>query len=55
MHFSFQVKKLEETVLELVASYEDCAAMAQAIKAVPGVYQLSDQVRVLLAVGIEAI
>ncbi|AQK88511.1 hypothetical protein Zm00014a_015876 [Zea mays] len=37
------VKKLEETVLELVASYEDCAAMAQAIKAVPGVYQSSDQ------------
>lgn len=40
---SDKVKKLEETVLELVASYEDCAAMAQAIKAVPGVYQPSDQ------------
>ncbi|XP_066363671.1 E3 SUMO-protein ligase MMS21-like [Miscanthus floridulus] len=40
---SDKVKKLEEMVLEMVASYEDCAAMAQAIKAVPGVYQPSDQ------------
>jgi hypothetical protein len=49
------VKKLEEMVLEMVASYEDCAAMAQAIKAVPGVYQPSDQVGVLPAIRIEAI
>lgn len=40
---SDKVKKLEEMVLEMVASYEDCAAMAQAIKAVPEVYQPSDQ------------
>ncbi|OEL30687.1 E3 SUMO-protein ligase MMS21 [Dichanthelium oligosanthes] len=37
------VQKLEEMVLEMVASYEDCAALTQAIKAVPGVYQPSDQ------------
>ncbi|WVZ99599.1 hypothetical protein U9M48_044869 [Paspalum notatum var. saurae] len=37
------VQKLEETVLEMVASYEDCVALTQAIKAVPSVYQPSDQ------------
>lgn len=42
------MQKLEKMVLEMVASYEDCTAMAQAIKAVPGVYQPSDQVGVLL-------
>ena len=55
LFFSFQVNKLEEMVQEMVASYEDCAAMAQAIKAVPVVYQPSDQVGVLPAVRIEAI
>jgi E3 SUMO-protein ligase NSE2 len=49
------VQKLEEMVLEMVASYEDCTALTQAIKAVPEVYQPSDQVGVLPAVRIEAI
>ncbi|CAL4909556.1 unnamed protein product [Urochloa decumbens] len=40
---SDKVKKLEEMVLEMVASYEDCMALTQAIKEVPGVYQPSDQ------------
>lgn len=40
---SDKVQKLEEAVLEMVASYEDCVAMTEAIKAVPGVYQRSDQ------------
>jgi len=37
----------------MVASYEDCAAMAQAIKAVPGVYQPSDQVGCCLPSGLK--
>ncbi|KAF8726696.1 hypothetical protein HU200_019163 [Digitaria exilis] len=40
---SDKVQKLQEMVLEMVASYEDCTALAQAIKDVPGVYQQSDQ------------
>ncbi|KAJ1264076.1 hypothetical protein BS78_09G234800 [Paspalum vaginatum] len=40
---SDKVQKLEETVLEMVASYEDCVALTQAIKAVPRVYQPSDE------------
>ncbi|XP_004961221.1 E3 SUMO-protein ligase MMS21 isoform X2 [Setaria italica] len=40
---SDKVQKLEEMVLEMVASYEDCTALTQAIKAVPEVYQPSDQ------------
>ncbi|XP_039799865.1 E3 SUMO-protein ligase MMS21-like [Panicum virgatum] len=40
---SDKVQKLEEMVMEVVASYEDCAALTQAIKAVPEVYQPSDQ------------
>ncbi|CAN6272872.1 unnamed protein product [Urochloa humidicola] len=40
---SDKVQKLEEMVLEMVASYEDCTALTQAIKEVPGVYQPSDQ------------
>ena len=35
--------------MEVVASYEDCAALTQAIKAVPEVYQPSDQVGALPA------
>lgn len=35
---------------ELVASYEDCAYLAEAVKAVPGAYQPSDQVRAVLLV-----
>ena len=42
-------------VMEVVASYEDCAALTQAIKAVPEVYQPSDQIGALPAVRIEAI
>uniref|UniRef100_A0ACD5TDQ7 Uncharacterized protein n=2 Tax=Avena sativa TaxID=4498 RepID=A0ACD5TDQ7_AVESA len=38
-----KVKQLEEEVLELMASYEDCAHLAEAVKDVPGAYQLSDQ------------
>ena len=49
------MQKLEEMVMEVVASYEDCAALTQAIKAVPEVYQPSDQVGALPAVRIEAI
>lgn len=49
------MQKLEEMVLEMVASYEDCTALSQAIEAVPGVYQPSDQVGVLAAFPIEAI
>ncbi|RLM97884.1 E3 SUMO-protein ligase MMS21 isoform X1 [Panicum miliaceum] len=37
------VHNLEEMVLEMVASYEHCTALTQAIKAVPEVYQPSDQ------------
>ncbi|CAN6354361.1 unnamed protein product [Urochloa humidicola] len=40
---SDKVQKLEEMVLEMVASYEDRTALTQAIKEVPGVYQPSDQ------------
>ncbi|KAL6620689.1 hypothetical protein ACP70R_035828 [Stipagrostis hirtigluma subsp. patula] len=40
---SDKVQKLEEMVLEMVASYEDCVAFAQAVKAVPRSYQPSDQ------------
>ncbi|KAF8716206.1 hypothetical protein HU200_026484 [Digitaria exilis] len=36
---SDKVQKLQEMVLEMVASYEDCTALAQAIKDVPGVYR----------------
>uniref|UniRef100_A0A452ZWK3 Uncharacterized protein n=1 Tax=Aegilops tauschii subsp. strangulata TaxID=200361 RepID=A0A452ZWK3_AEGTS len=40
-----KVKQLEDAVQELVASYEDCAYLAEAVKKVPGAYQPSDQVR----------
>jgi hypothetical protein len=39
------VKQLEEEVLELMASYEECAHLAEAVREVPGAYQPSDQVR----------
>ncbi|KAM0882755.1 hypothetical protein ACQ4PT_032057 [Festuca glaucescens] len=38
-----KVKRLEEEVLELMASYEDCAHLAEAVREVPGAYQPSDQ------------
>ncbi|KAF6997571.1 hypothetical protein CFC21_013779 [Triticum aestivum] len=38
-----KVKQLEDAVQELVASYEDCAYLAEAVKKVPGAYQPSDQ------------
>uniref|UniRef100_A0A0D9WJR0 SP-RING-type domain-containing protein n=1 Tax=Leersia perrieri TaxID=77586 RepID=A0A0D9WJR0_9ORYZ len=37
------VKQLEKAALELVASYEDCACYAEAIREVPRAYQSSDQ------------
>ena len=42
------MKQLEDAVQELVASYEDCAYLAEAVKNVPGAYQPSDQVRAVL-------
>jgi hypothetical protein len=39
------VKRLEEQVLEFMASYEDCALLAEGVKEVPAAYQPSDQVR----------
>ncbi|CAM0953895.1 unnamed protein product [Alopecurus aequalis] len=38
-----KVKRVEEEVLELMASYEDCAHLAEAVKGVPGAYQPSEQ------------
>ncbi|TVU20301.1 hypothetical protein EJB05_36505 [Eragrostis curvula] len=40
---SDKVEKLEKMVLEMLDSYEDCVALAQAVKAVPESYQPSDQ------------
>ncbi|KAE8786887.1 E3 SUMO-protein ligase MMS21 [Hordeum vulgare] len=40
---SDKVKQLEDAVQELVASYEECAYLAEAVKQVPGAYQPSDQ------------
>ncbi|XP_062180412.1 E3 SUMO-protein ligase MMS21 [Phragmites australis] len=40
---SGQVQKLEEMVLDMVASYEDCVALTEAVRAVPESYQPSDQ------------
>ncbi|KAK3134835.1 hypothetical protein QOZ80_5BG0411330 [Eleusine coracana subsp. coracana] len=38
-----EVQKLEKMLLEMLDSYEDCVALAQAVKAVPESYQPSDQ------------
>ncbi|KAL6848938.1 hypothetical protein ACP4OV_021521 [Aristida adscensionis] len=40
---SDKVKELEEMVLEMVASYEDCVAFAEALKEVPRAYQPTDE------------
>ncbi|VAH22840.1 unnamed protein product [Triticum turgidum subsp. durum] len=52
------VKQLEDAVQELVASYEDCAYLAEAVKKVPGAYQPSDQAtdfRKLIDVEVEKV
>jgi E3 SUMO-protein ligase NSE2 len=38
------VQKVEKMVLEMLDSYEDCVALAEAVKSVPELYQPSDQV-----------
>lgn len=45
------MQKLEKMVLEMLDSYEDCVALAQAVKAVTESYEASesDQVGVLPA------
>lgn len=42
-NMSDKVKEVEKEMLELLASYEDCAFLAEAVKAVPQIYQPSDQ------------
>jgi hypothetical protein len=51
------VQKFEKMVLEMLDSHEDCIALAEAVKAVPELYQPqpSDQVGALPAFRIQAI